>query len=84
VARDRRALGVLLAGVALGWLLWLKNAIHGWVFFGGLLILALALRAYTAARPAEPAGFVPLEWRGIRRPWRVEDGEVLDRGIAGG
>jgi branched-chain amino acid transport system permease protein len=84
VARDRRALGVLLAGVALGWLLWLANAIHGWEFFGGLLVLALALRRYAAARQAEPAGVDPLEWRGIRRPWRVEDGEVLDRGIAGG
>ncbi|MBW8482639.1 branched-chain amino acid ABC transporter permease [Actinomadura parmotrematis] len=26
---------------------------------------------------------VPVEWWGVRRPWRPEDGEVLARGIAG-
>jgi branched-chain amino acid transport system permease protein len=98
LARDLRALFVLLAGVALGWLLWLEEVIGGWVFFGGLLALALVLRAYTTARQAEPtrggkqnampSGLFeasdPLEWRGIRRPWRAEDREVLDRGIARG
>jgi branched-chain amino acid transport system permease protein len=88
LARDRRALLVLLAGVALGWLLWLEDVVGGWVFFGALLVLALVLRAYTTARQASPGiepleADDPLEWRGIRRPWRAEDREVLDRGIAG-
>lgn len=34
------------------------------------------------AAPAEPE--VPVEWWGLRRDWRPEDGEVLARGIAGG
>jgi len=85
LGRDLRALFVLLAGVALGWLLWLADVIGGWAFFVGLLLLALALRKYTTAQQATPLeANDPLEWRGIRRPWRVDDGEVLDRGIAGG
>jgi branched-chain amino acid transport system permease protein len=27
---------------------------------------------------------VPVEWWGVRRPWREQDGEVLDRGVAAG
>ena len=34
------------------------------------------------AAPAKPE--VPVEWWGLRRDWRPEDGEVLARGIAGG
>ncbi len=34
------------------------------------------------AAHAEPE--VPVEWWGLRRDWRPEDGEVLARGIAGG
>jgi len=34
------------------------------------------------AASAEPD--VPVEWWGVRRDWRPEDGEVLARGIAGG
>jgi branched-chain amino acid transport system permease protein len=35
------------------------------------------------AQPAadEP---VPVEWWGLRRPWRAEDEEVLDRAVARG
>jgi branched-chain amino acid transport system permease protein len=42
-------------------------------------------QARLAQRPAalaEPD--VPVEWWGVRRDWRPEDGEVLARGIAGG
>jgi branched-chain amino acid transport system permease protein len=34
------------------------------------------------AAPGEPD--IPVEWWGLRRDWRPEDGEVLARGIAGG
>jgi branched-chain amino acid transport system permease protein len=35
--------------------------------------------------PTGPAGTdVPVEWWGLRREWRPQDGEVLDRAVAGG
>jgi branched-chain amino acid transport system permease protein len=34
------------------------------------------------APPAQPD--LPVEWWGVRRPWRAEDREVLDRGVAAG
>lgn len=56
------------------------------------LVPALRGAGYTAlarltpgrkpAAHAEPE--VPVEWWGLRRDWRPEDGEVLARGIAGG
>jgi branched-chain amino acid transport system permease protein len=82
LARDRRALFALLAGVALGWLLWRADVLGGWLFFGGLLVLASALRAYASAPRTPLEEDDPLEWRGIRRPWREQDREVLDRGLA--
>jgi branched-chain amino acid transport system permease protein len=33
--------------------------------------------------PGKPSD-VPVEWWGLRRPWRPQDGEVLSRGVAGG
>ena len=43
---------------------------------------ALARLGRRQPAPAEPD--VPVEWWGLRRDWRPEDGEVLARGIAGG
>ncbi|HEU5027578.1 MAG TPA: ABC transporter permease [Spirillospora sp.] len=85
VARDRLALPALLGAVALAWALRIADAVNGWVLLVGLAAVASALRAWAAARrdaPAEPE--VPVEWWGVRRPWRAEDGEVLARGIARG
>ena len=85
VARDRIALAALLGGLTLAWALRLGHVINGWVFAGAALLLALAARGYASRRraaPAEPE--VPVEWWGVRRPWRAEDEEVLARGIAGG
>jgi len=88
VRRDPVALAVLLGGLALAWVLRLAHVINGWAFFFVALVLALAVPPLAASRvarraaPVEPE--VPVEWRGVRRPWRAEDEEVLARGIAGG
>ncbi|MDL4816351.1 ABC transporter permease subunit [Actinomadura opuntiae] len=84
-ARDRVVLPALLCTLALAWLLRVLDVVNGWVLLAGVVVAASALRAYAAARrnaPAEPE--VPVEWWGVRRPWRTEDGEVLARGIARG
>jgi branched-chain amino acid transport system permease protein len=35
-------------------------------------------------RPQKSTVEVPVEWWGVRRPWREHDGEVLDRGVGAG
>ncbi|WP_405735409.1 ABC transporter permease [Streptomyces sp. NBC_01537] len=86
VARDRIALPALLCGLALAYSLWLGDAINGWTFFGGSLVLALALRGWATTRQAAATAIaepeIPVEWWGVRRAWRPEDEEVMDRGIA--
>ena len=87
VVRDRLALPVLLGGLALAYALWFGGAINGWTFFGGSLVLALALRGWATTRQAAAATVgaepeIPVEWWGVRRGWRPEDEEVMDRGIA--
>ncbi|MFD3582473.1 ABC transporter permease [Streptomyces sp. NPDC058683] len=84
LGRDLVALPVLLAALALGWVLRLTHAIGDWTFLAGSLVLALALRGWAAARKAPQAvPDVPVEWWGVRRPWRPQDGEVLARATAG-
>lgn len=84
LGRDRIALPALLGGLTLGWVLRFTDVINGWTYLLGSLVLAYALRGYAAARQApktEPD--VPVEWWGVRRPWRPQDGEVLARATAG-
>ncbi|MEU1165602.1 ABC transporter permease, partial [Streptomyces sp. NPDC005921] len=84
LGRDPAALPVLLAALALGWVLRLTGAIDGWTFLIGSLVVGLALRAWAAARrQPETEQDVPVEWWGVRRAWRPEDGEVLVRATAG-
>ncbi|MFK0157632.1 ABC transporter permease [Streptomyces sp. NPDC090493] len=84
LGRDLIALPVLLAALALGWVLRLTDAIDGWTFLTGSLAVAFALRAWAAARQdPETEADVPVEWWGVRRPWRPQDGEVLARATAG-
>ncbi|MFJ4781973.1 ABC transporter permease [Streptomyces sp. NPDC088794] len=85
LGRDRIALPTLLAVLVLGWVLRLTDVINGWTFLIGSLVVASVLRAWAAARQAPKAeADVPVEWWGVRRPWRAQDGEVLTRGTAGG
>ncbi|MEU6352565.1 ABC transporter permease [Streptomyces sp. NPDC047072] len=84
LGRDRIALPALLAALALGWALRLTDLINGWTLLLGSLAVAYALRAWAAARRApEAAPDVPVEWWGVRRPWRPQDREVLARATAG-
>jgi branched-chain amino acid transport system permease protein len=87
LARDRIALPALLCGLTLAWLLRLGDVINGWVFFACSLLMALALRSWAASRQATKRAVaadpeIPVEWWGVRRAWRPEDGEVLARGVA--
>ncbi|MGW3449606.1 branched-chain amino acid ABC transporter permease [Streptomyces sp. NPDC001076] len=84
LGRDLAALPVLLGALALGWVLRLTGAINGWTFLVGSLAAGIALRSWAAARQApKTEADVPVEWWGVRRPWRPEDGEVLTRATAG-
>ncbi|HEX9030998.1 MAG TPA: inner-membrane translocator [Streptosporangiaceae bacterium] len=85
VARNRIALPALLCGLVLVWLLRLTHLIGGWLFAGGVALVALALLGYARARQAaagEPETGV--EWWGVRRAWQAEDEKVLNRGVAAG
>jgi branched-chain amino acid transport system permease protein len=63
----------------------LIHVINGWAFFGIAAVVVLAALADTAMRQRIPgAADIPVEWRGVRRPWQPDDEEVLARGIAGG
>lgn len=93
LGRDPIALPALLAGLSLAFGLRLADVVGGWPLLGGSLVFAVALRVYAASRQgahAAPAALavaepeIPLEWWGVRRPWRPEDKEVLDSGLAGG
>ena len=83
VAGNRIARLVLSIGLALAWGLRLAHVLNGWEFFGAALAVVLAARGYAASRQAAGPE-IPVEWWGVRRPWRPEDEEVLARGIAGG
>ena len=89
-----------LAGVVNGWVLFwgvalVAVAVRG---YAGARSAAVAQPGVGAARPGEAASApaagagtqpasadaVPIEWWGLRRPWRAEDEEVLDRAVARG
>jgi branched-chain amino acid transport system permease protein len=85
VGRDRLVAPLLLCGLGLAWVLRLGNVINGWTFLVAAAVLALAAQGYASARSAGArVGDVPLEWWGVRRAWRREDREVLERGVAAG
>jgi branched-chain amino acid transport system permease protein len=85
VGRDRLVAPLLFVGLALIWALRLMNLVNGWALLVAAAILALAAQGSANARSAGPrVREVPLEWWGVRRPWRREDREVLDRGVAAG
>jgi branched-chain amino acid transport system permease protein len=88
LGRDPDSVGVLLSCMVLLWVLRLTHMVNGWVFSGLVVVVVLAVRgyaAYAAGRQvvaSEPE--IPVEWWGVRRPWRAEDQKVLDDGIAAG
>lgn len=72
VARSR----VLYVALAACWLLAVTSAVPAWVALVIAVAVGVTLRSRTGVRPD---GDVPVEWWGIRRPWRADDGEVLAR-----
>jgi branched-chain amino acid transport system permease protein len=89
VAESRAAIGLISAGTVAAWILRLAGVINGWMLAGALLIVALAGRALSARghRPAEATeaqAEVPVEWWGVRRDWRPEDAEALERELSRG
>ncbi|MBA9005419.1 branched-chain amino acid ABC transporter permease [Thermomonospora cellulosilytica] len=86
IVRNRATVTALLGGLALLWAARLADLIGGWTLFLAALAWALALRTYARAQEARTTVVpdVPVEWRGVRRPWRPEDEEVLARGLAAG
>ncbi|KAK1184993.1 ABC transporter permease [Streptomyces sp. NBS 14/10] len=83
LARDRLLMPALCAVLAGCWLLAAVGAADGWPPLAVALAAALALRVGAAGRQRGPSD-IPLEWWGLRRPWRPEDGEVLNRATAAG
>ena len=98
LARRRGLLAGLLAAIAALWVLRLAGLVNGWVLFWGAAVIALAAQNYAKAReqraqaadaraaevPGGTGGELPVEWWGLRRSWRSDDEEVLDRAIARG
>jgi branched-chain amino acid transport system permease protein len=84
LGRDPLALTALAGGLAVLWLLRLTDVIGGWLLFFGTVVLALVARAWATERARPKPAEVPVEWWGVRRPWRAGDEEVLNRVIAGG
>jgi branched-chain amino acid transport system permease protein len=84
LGRSRAALAALLGLVAAGWLLYSGGLVNGWTLFVALLVGAHLVQWYARRREATPAEpEIPVEWWGVRRPWRAEDREVLARAVAG-
>ncbi|MEU0741269.1 ABC transporter permease [Streptomyces sp. NPDC006134] len=81
LADDRTLFPALLGVLALCWILAATGPVHDGLTLAVALVAAVALNARASARGRPPAD-VPVEWWGIRRPWRAEDGEVLRRATA--
>ncbi|MEU6541216.1 ABC transporter permease [Streptomyces sp. NPDC047000] len=81
LARDRTLFPLLLGVLALCWILAATDAVDGPPLLAAALLAALALNARASARRS-PDTDIAVEWWGIRRPWRPEDGEVLHRATA--
>ncbi|MFJ8194081.1 ABC transporter permease [Streptomyces sp. NPDC096094] len=81
LARDRTLFPVLLGVLAVCWLLAATDSVSGGLVLVAALVAALSFNARASAR-RQPAPDIPVEWWGLRRPWKPEDGEVLSRATA--
>lgn len=66
------------------WLLRLAGVIDGWILFWGSAIGVFAVRIWANNREQRAAASesdVPVEWWGVKRPWRAADKEVLEHAI---
>lgn len=81
VRRDRVTLVMALGVFAASWGLRLIGAIDNWVFALGVVAAIVVPRVVVAVRsaPAEAdEEDVPIEWRGLRRPWTAADLDEID------
>ncbi|MFD5296394.1 ABC transporter permease [Streptomyces mutabilis] len=83
LARDRTLLPLLLAVLGLCWLLAATGTVAGSLPLVVAVLAAVAFRARASTGSARDHD-VPVEWWGLRRPWKPEDGEVLSRATATG
>lgn len=84
LARDRLLLPVTGGVLAVLWALYANDLIGGAMFLLTALAVGTALRVRATARLEGPQPAPdPVEWWGLRRPWRTEDQEVIARGLAG-
>lgn len=72
----------LAAIVAALWGLRLLDVIGGWTLTLGSVAAVLALRWSARPRPPKTVDHVPLEWRGVHRPWQPSDREEILDGLA--
>lgn len=86
MVRDRAVLMVAGTAFAVLWTARIAEVVDGWGFTLGLVVVVGAARLVAARRAAGKSAAaqpeVPVEWWGVRRPWRPEDKEVLDRAVA--
>jgi branched-chain amino acid transport system permease protein len=89
--RSRPAIAILVAGTLTAWILRLAGVINGWGLTGAFLIVFVMARLVSRDEPqaskdaaAEGECAEPVEWWGLRRDWRPEDAEALDRELARG
>lgn len=86
VARSRSLVAAVVAALAALYALRITDAIDNWPYaLASLAVPVVALALATArARAAEQTGKpadVPLEWRGILRPWTPRDARELDAAL---
>jgi branched-chain amino acid transport system permease protein len=93
IGRSRPAIAVLVAGFLAAWVLRLAGVINGWMLTGAFLIVFVTARLVSRSQDehqasgdttAADAADEPVEWWGLRREWRPEDAEALDRELARG
>ncbi|MGW0181138.1 ABC transporter permease subunit, partial [Nocardia sp. NPDC003345] len=83
--RNRFALAAMIGIPVVLWLLRLAGAVDGWILFWGSVLGVFAVRIWANNREQRAAAGepdVPVEWWGVKRPWRTGDKEVLDDAIA--
>ncbi|MDX5569149.1 branched-chain amino acid ABC transporter permease, partial [Streptomyces sp. ID05-04B] len=78
LGRNRPLLSALLAVLGGCWLLAVLDVANGRLLLTVGVVTALLLRSRATARRQPPTD-IPPEWWGLRRPWRPDDGEVLNR-----
>jgi branched-chain amino acid transport system permease protein len=87
IARNRVLLFVVVGGLALLYALRVADVIANWPFVIGAIAvtigaLLVGMIQEQRALAAEEEAEVPLEWRGITRPWNEADRRELDTALA--